>query len=168
MKRLVQWWAAHFLGIEFALAVTATVLFGVWLDEFGGYGAIAPYLDTRRGAIYGTVASILGALLGFAITGQSILMMAAPSDRLAIVRESTQDKTLWRVFTAAIRALALATLTALIALVVDRDTASAPLALVAAFGTTLLATLRLIRLIWVLEQVTELMSARGKAREGNE
>ncbi len=117
-------------------------------------------MEDRRGTIYGVLAGIFGSLLGFAIAAEAIVLSLSGSDKLSIVRNSKHYPTLWRVFRWTIRTLAVATVAALIALVLDRDKAPWMLWLYICAGFALLAAAQLARTIWVLEQVVSAVSAK--------
>ncbi|MGD8453844.1 MAG: hypothetical protein PVJ57_18675, partial [Phycisphaerae bacterium] len=106
-----------------------------------------------------SLSGIFGSLLGFAIAAEAIVLGLCGSDRLTIVRNSRHYSTLWRVFRWAIRSLALATVAALLALVLDRDKHPLMPFLYAAVFFSLLAGVQLARTIWVLEQVVRVVSA---------
>jgi hypothetical protein len=110
-------------------------------------------LQQNRPAIYQALASILGALLGFVITAISIVLAFAGMDRLELLRGSPHYGTLWSVFTQTTWILALATVCALAALILDRDAAPNRLALYLCLLTALLSAVRIARCVWVLEQL---------------
>ena len=166
MKRLRECWEAHFLLAEFALAVALSAGFAAWARFLGGDVQLEELLAGNRSEVYGTLASVFGALLGFTITAVSIVLGYAQSDRLTVVRESKHYPKLWAVFTAANKALALATLVALVGLVVDRDSTPAPVILYVMVFAVLLSSFRLLRCIWVLENVVKIITAPSKTRQG--
>jgi hypothetical protein len=168
MKRPFSWWSENFLWAEFWLAVTVTAAFIIWTFYCGGQEIIAEVIRGNRSAVYGALASVFGSLLGFAITAESIVLGLSGSERLQIIRQSKHYTTLWRVFTSAIRALGLATAVALIGLVIDRDNHPIWLCLVLTVFATVLAFLRLLRCIWVLENIVALVSASSQERKGGE
>ncbi|HEY7974694.1 MAG TPA: hypothetical protein VID72_05075, partial [Ktedonobacterales bacterium] len=143
MSAVSRWWKIHFLEAELGLALLLAAGFALWDLGLGGERAVNALLAGNRAAIYGTLASICGSLLGFTIAAISIILGYASSERLAIVRDSKHYATLWRVFVAAMRGLALATLVALAGLIVDRDAAPVPLVLCLCVGALMLAILRL-------------------------
>jgi hypothetical protein len=53
-------------------ALAAGGSFVVWERAFGGHTMVDGVLQGNRGSVYGALASILGALLGFVITVLSI------------------------------------------------------------------------------------------------
>lgn len=163
-----NWWSKHFLAVEFGLGLLLSAAFAVWVLWAGGDQVLNTELDTRRGTIYGALASIFGALLGFAITAQSILLALSDNERLEVVRESPHYETLWRVFTEAVRWLGIATFAAVVALIADRDAAPKIAALLFVATASVIASIRLVRLIWALENVVGLVSGPRKARRGDE
>jgi hypothetical protein len=119
-------------------------------------------LNGNRSSIFGTLASIFGSLLGFVLTITSIVLGFHASDKLQLLRDSAQYGTLWRVFISTNRALALATISALVALIVDKDGGLTPWFYLL-FFSTIYSSLRLMRSLWVLENILRLVTkiARG-------
>jgi len=156
IKQVQREYREHFLRIEAWLAILATCLFALWTENYGGWTTVEKTLAGNRGAVYGAFASLFGSLLGFVIAAVAIVLGYAESDRLKIVRESGHYGTLWRVFTAGMHALGFATITALGALILDRDNSRCHPALYACVWGVSLATARVIRSLWVLEQVIKI------------
>jgi hypothetical protein len=164
MTLLIRWWRVHFLLAELCLAVALATLFALWASRFGGAGVVATTLKGNRAAIYGALASIFGSLLGFTLAAVSIVLGYAAEGRLGLLRDSKHYATLWRVFVSSMRALAAASVAALVGLIVDRDAAPVPLILYVCVGTTALAIFRIARCLWVFEQVIELVTATSKSQ----
>lgn len=121
-------------------------------------------LAGNRPNIFGTAASIFGSLLGFVITVTSIVIGFHGSERLRIVRESVQYQTLWRVFSSTNWALATATCLSFLCLIFDKD--GKPSLIFYAFVLFfLLAIFRLLRSLWVLENVIRLITQETKAQQ---
>lgn len=156
MKLLPLWWRTHFLHVEFVLAIVCVLTFISWAQLCGGGIIIEETLKGNRGAVYGALASIFGSLLGFSITAVSIVLGFSTTERLAVVRESKHYPTLWKVFTATIRTLGFATVVALLGLILDRDSSPMKSVLYLTVFSTMLATFRLGRCVWVLENVITL------------
>jgi hypothetical protein len=155
---LLRLWKQHFLLVEWLIALLLTGGFYIWFERYGGAASIETVLKGNRATLYGTAASIFGSLLGFAITATSIVLGFSSSDRLAVLRGSAHYPTLWKTFSATIRALALATVIALVCLVWDRDNQPASWLTVVLFFSVLLAIFRIGRTIWVLEQIIALVT----------
>lgn len=153
-----SWWGRNFLVAEFGLSAAITVGFAIWAWGGGGWPDVDNTLKDNRTALYSVLASVFGALLGFVIATASIVLGFVGTDRLTVVRESRHYPTLWKAFTAAIRATGFATLVALVGLIVDRnDDPSRAMLTIAIFATTL-AVFRMARCIWILENVIRLVT----------
>lgn len=168
MKPLVRWWGVHFVGAELGVAVVLSVTFVVWAEFLGGRGTIDELLGDGHGLLYSTLASILGSLLGFAITATSIALGFSSSPRLAMVRQSEHYPTLWRVFSATIRGLGLATLLSLAGLVLDDEQGPNYLVRYCAFFGLVLSCLRICRAVWALQNVIAIVTDVPSARGGRE
>ena len=157
MMLLPGWWRKHFLHVEFALCSLITVAFMVWHGS-GGAVCLESFLKSNRAPIYGTLATIFGTLLGFIITAASIVLGFSGSGRMQVVRQSRHYPMLWKVFFSATRALGLATLVALVALIFDRDSNPISWLMFALFFCSMLVFFRVARAIWVLENVIKVVS----------
>ena len=155
---ICKWWRRNFLPAEFGAAIAATAIL-VYLVHWSRFATcVDSVIAVSRPLIYASLASVCGSLLGFNLTAASIVLASVNSNspRLRAVRESGHYETIWRVFIAAAKALAAATLLALVGLVINHDGAlGVPLswALVFAF---LLSCLRAFRVAWVLGNVIAL------------
>ena len=165
MRYLPRWWKRHFLQVEFAIAALITLLIIAWAEYFQGNLILEDALLGRRLEIYTTLAAIYGALLGFTITTESIVLGYATSDRLAIVREGKQHEQLWRVFMSAIRVLGFGTIIALLGLLVDSDSHPGWWFSYLTMFVTLLAAFRLMRCIWVLENIINIITSTPETEE---
>lgn len=155
-KRICTIYERHFLHFEFGIAVLLVIGFVFWTHRLNGWSSVDGLLAGNRAAVYGALASIFGSLLGFVLAAVAIVLGYADSERLTIIRRSQNWSTLWRVFTASMRSLGLATVAALVALVVDRDTAPVRIALLVCFFASALAILRVMRTLWVLEAIIKI------------
>ncbi|MGO4129219.1 hypothetical protein AB4Z01_32815 [Inquilinus sp. YAF38] len=158
MIRLPGFWRRHFLAVELVLALSLAAAFAFWYTASGGAVVTDAVLQGNRAAFYGTTASIFGSLLGFVITATSIVLGFSTSDRISVVRESAEYPKLWKIFSATIRTLALATIVALTCLLFDRDTSSSRWLVVFLAYAVLLSLLRIGRTIWALEQIIFLVT----------
>jgi hypothetical protein len=160
----MTYWRQHFLGVELALAVAFTLAFGMWTWLAHSEGLIDHILGGQRSAVYGTVATLDGALLGFVIATTAIVLGFAQSDQFNLLRNSAHYRTLWRTFTSTIRSLGLATAIAIAALLVDRDGHPNSLLMVLCAGTTVLAALRVARAVWALEGTIRVVTRQDPRR----
>jgi hypothetical protein len=146
------WWRRNFMPAELGVAIAAAVAFAVWSEALGGYSEITDTLQGNRAQLYAALASVWGALLGFAITAVSVVLGYSSSERLTLMRRSRHYPKMWKVFFSAIAALAIATAVALLGLLADRDTDPASAILYLNGFTTAFAAIRLYRVVWILEQ----------------
>lgn len=156
--RLPGFWRRHFMEVEALAAVLPNILLVIWLVFFDGMSAVNDLVSGNRANIYRTVASIAGTLLGFSIAVASLVLNFASSPRLAVVRRSRHYPELWKTFFQTTRFLGGLTVIALVCLIWDKD--DAPLSwLVIPFCLFLsLAIVRLVRVIWILEQIIGIVS----------
>jgi hypothetical protein len=154
-----SWWRKHFLFVELLIAIASTALLVVWSARWGGHEVLLNLVKGNRAAIYGALASLFGAQLGFAITAMSIVLGFTTSQRLALLRSTSHYRDLWAVFTSAIRVLGVTTVSALIGLIFDREAVQRPYIFVACIGLSTLCVLRIVRCLWVLERIVELLTA---------
>ncbi len=78
------------------MAVMIGVTAAYWIHYRNGAVVSDRLLAQNRAAVYGTLASIFGSLLGFVITAASIVLGFSGSESLAVVRGSKHYPTLWR------------------------------------------------------------------------
>lgn len=160
-------WEKEFLRYEFFLSVVATVALIVWSEWFGAKRPICNVLDDNRGNVYGTWASVLGALLGFAIATEAVVLSFIDRRRFNRLAESPRAyDQLWMIFMSCIRWLGIATATAMVALIWDRNSHPNIWALYAVLGTGIIASARIIRTVWILELVIKLLTKRPQRGEG--
>ena len=117
---------------------------------------IMSLLDQNRSVLYGTIASISGALLGFVITGISILFAMKESPALLLLKTSSHYKTVFIVFLSACRYLAINTVVSLFGLLIDKDSSPHIWFFFIVLWVSLISVFRLMRCIWVLEQMIKL------------
>lgn len=165
---LPSWWRSNFLSIELGIGIAGAAGLAVWGSFFDGDRIMEEVLSQNRGAIYGTIASLSGSMLGFVITTQAVILTFSSSGRLALLRESRHYPTLWHVFTSSIHALALATVLALLALFFDREWRPVSALQYAVGGSMVLTALRIIRTVWILEQVIILLTGSGQSRTSDD
>jgi hypothetical protein len=159
LKAIAAFWNRHFLLLEGLCGAAALGCFAAWARWFGGTATIINALNGNRGAIYSSLASIFGSLLGFVITAASIVITTAGSDRMALVRNSVHYKTLWRVFIQAMAVLAYATVASLVALITDRDASPNWISFYLCLAGAIFAALRMYRCLWVMIQIIHLFIA---------
>lgn len=165
MNPLRRAYGVYFLGIELFLAIAIAAVFS-YIHASTHFG---PHIDTllngNRQAIYATLASVFGALLGFVITALSIVLGYASDERMKRIRQSKHYATLWKIFISSTRWLALVTVVTITALVFDRDAHPRPWFLYVTVATTCIAIARVARVVWVIEQLVWMLVSRTAIAE---
>ena len=165
---LPGWWRKNFLFWELMAAVLASVAFSVWQLIFLDRSSLESILSENRGPIYGTLASISGALVGFVIAAFAVVLSFSSHPRLVLLQESPHYMTLWRVFTNAIWALVLATILTIVALIIDREDDPVEFIAYAVLGSFMLAALRMVRVVWILQVVVSVVTNAARQQSNND
>ncbi|WP_157800951.1 hypothetical protein [Bacillus solitudinis] len=147
---------AHFLGIELCVSFVIIGLTIFSLDKWGSYSLIQTNLNEIRDVFYGTLAALSGALLGFVITGLSVLLTSSSNEQIERLRKSKQYKVVFKVFFSTSKYLGILLLTSLICLVFDKDSNPMIWLTFACLWSLMIVTFRLLRCIWVLERIVQL------------
>jgi len=155
-----QWYEKNFLWWELLLSIIFALAFLAVMK----CGSIEPklieLLNDSRNPLYTSIASIAGAILGFVIAGFSIIYALLDHDELERVKESSHAKDIQKTYMSAIRALALTTFLAMLAILFDKD--SNPCVVMFylnIFGVTL-SSFRVWRCIWILENLVEIFTSK--------
>lgn len=160
--RMPEFWEKRFLAYELRACAAIVVLLGLWMLYGDGTSFVEAVLKQNRGAVYGTLASILGALLGFTITTVTIVIAFSTDRSMARLRASSQYPTMWRVLTSTMRWLGVATMATLGGLLLDRDAAPRPIVFLGITFFVLVAVARLCRTGWVLERLLQIIVEKQK------
>lgn len=157
------YWRRHFLGVEAALALVPALTLLVWFVLGDGRECVDGLMSGVRADIYRTTATISGTLLGFLIAVASLVLSFVSTERLTLLRTSEHYPAMWETFFQTTRVLGALTVTALVCLVFDKDGGSLPWLVVPFVLFLSLAFARLLRVIWILEQIIELVSRPSPA-----
>ena len=161
-------WERHFLVLESAVAVAISGAFGLWQATHDGGKWIDDLISGNRGAIYGALSAIFGALLGFAITAASITLGYGEDPRMTRVRQGNSYRQLGNVFRLVMPVLAIATLAALACLLADKDNSPNTIVRDVLVLGILLSATSLGRLIWVFDNVIRIVTRPSLARSGDD
>lgn len=114
-------WDEHFFVIDFLISLAVALGFFYWLEYHDGMQVVCPLLFENRAAIYGTLTSTFGSILGFVITSFSIIIGYLSSPRFDFFKRTRHVDTLSALWLQTISVLGLSTIFSLIGLVLDRD-----------------------------------------------
>jgi len=160
MSLLPKCWQRNFLLFEAVAALLISMAFAVWFYRFDGATCVNTILDGNRAPVYGAMASIFGSLLGFVITATSVVLGFSVSERLNVLRESTQYPKLWKTFSSTIWILGITTLVSLLCLLIDKDKAPVQFFIPIIFAFTIFSIFRISRTIWALEHIIMLVTKK--------
>lgn len=124
----------------------------------------APMIDAQiegnRTNVYKTSATIAGSLLGFSLTISTLVLGHWSSPRLKPLRQHRQrSHELWTTLHQTTWFLALLTITAIVAMVLDGDRVPCKPATLIFLLVCALALVRLCRAIWIIQEVTRIIAA---------
>ncbi len=156
--KIRKYWEANFLVAEFVLAVALALLFYLWSEYINKNMFLLQFFTGNRESIYAALVALFGSLLGFSITAVSIVLGYANSEKLEIVRMSSHYMDLWNAFKSAIAVLAFATMTTLVGLIFDRDSAPMDAILYVNVFASILSFFRIARCIWVLNYIIAIVT----------
>jgi len=161
MKRLIGFWKIHFLGCEFFLATSVSIISFMYLWKWDGVLKILSFIGNNRGLYASSAVSLFGALLGFSITATSIILGFSASERLAVLKESKHYPQIWRTLISTVKAFLFVTIVSIWLLVCEY---SIPFVLSLQYSVFLLGILlsafRLFRTIWILEMIIKIVTKK--------
>lgn len=157
------YWRRHFLGVEAVLAVAPALVLVAWFVFGAGRECVDGLMSDVRADVYRTTATISGTLLGFLIAVASLVMSFVSTERLTLLRTSKHYPAMWETFFQTTRVLGALTVTSLVCLVFDKDGGSLPWLVVPFVLFFSLSLARLLRVIWILEQIIGIVSRPSSA-----
>lgn len=158
----MKWWKENFLIAEFFLSIAViTITFGLILT-FDFQLSLASMVSDIRQQLYGTIASVSGSLLGFVITGMSILLTMGETESIKRLKMSKHYPQIFKVYLSSGKFLALSTVLSIMALIVDTNGAPKLWCLTIVGWAVLISVFRLLRCIWVLENMIGLATKKNQ------
>lgn len=142
------------ISIIFTIGIIALVHF-LWSQE-----SLKSWVITNTDTIYPLIATIGGTLLGFVITGVSIILAFSESEKLRLLKRSKQYKTIFTIYFSTIKYLAITTIIAIIGLVVNDDFSVFIFYLL--LWSVTISALRIWRCLWVLQSIVEIIHKNNR------
>lgn len=164
----MKFWKLNFHWLEPLIVACIAAAVATWLERSGRGWQVECLLRGNRAPIYGALASVFGALLGFVLTAVSIILGFSALPQLALVRESKHYPTLYKAFILTTWVLGAACLSAILALIGDRDDRQWHLGFYAAAVTGLAASVCVVRSVWLLEQIVLIASRPPAPKPGGD
>lgn len=160
MKRLWlllrKFYRTHFLGVELFITLSLIIIGVILTSKSIGFEVVENSLHGSRSTLYGSLASIAGAMLGFVITGLSILLTTNTNARMERLKKSKHYKTVFIIFFSTSKYLGLLLIASLISLIFDKDSKPMIPLTIISFSLSLIVGVRLLRCIWVLEKIVKI------------
>ncbi len=151
-----KFYRSHFLGLEFCFSLILIILVVFVSFRYVGIENLQTNLNGTRGTLYGTLAALAGAMLGFVITGLSVLLTTNSTEQIGMLKKSKHYKTIFKIFFSTSKYLGLLLIISLISLVFDKDDKPIMVLTTVTVWLSILVGLRLLRCIWVLEKIVSL------------
>lgn len=145
----------NFLIAEFLLSIVIT-LFGILLiTSVLTSETIQNWISLNKKDIYPLIATIAGTLLGFIITGVSIILAFSESEKLRLLKKSKQYTTIYEIYFSTIKFLALSTAIPIFGIIVNDKWADYVLYIL--IWSIIISSLRIWRCVWALENIIKLI-----------
>lgn len=161
MSNIEKFYKRHFLLAELLLSIIFTILVLIIIQQLWSPEALEKWINTNKEDIYPLVATIGGTLLGFVITGVSIILAFSESEKLRLLKRSKQYKTIFTIYFSAIKYLAITTVVAVIGIAINDNLAILMFYLL--LWSVVISSLRIWRCIWILESIVKIISKSEKA-----
>lgn len=148
----------HFLWWEFAFSlILITGLISYFKLSSLEY-IIYDMLNGARAPFYSAVAAVAGTLLGFSLTGVSILLTLTGVEEAALLRRSEHYPKIYSVYTSSIAFLAISTLAGIAGIVFDKDAFPNLGVFYFVLWSFIISSLRVWRCLWVLENIIAIVT----------
>lgn len=155
--KILLYYKRNFLNVQLVIGTVSIFLILLVLTYLIPSTTINNWVLSIKENLYPVIASVSGALLGFVITGVSVIIVFTESDKLKLLRKTDTYKDVFKVYFRAIYYLALTTGISAIGIVIPKfDTFCFYLLL----WSLLISTLGLYNCIWVLENLVEVLTKK--------
>lgn len=155
MASIVDTYHKYFLEVEFLISGVICLLSILLMNYVWSSQAINKWIFSNKDEIYPLVATIAGTLLGFVITGVSILIAFSESERLKLLKQASQFKTIFTIYFSTMKFLAMTTIVAVSGIVID-DRWAIPIFYLLLWSI-IVSSLRIWRCFWILENIAKII-----------
>ncbi len=160
LKKRKENYRRHFLGSEFIISIVAVVVVFIIFKKFL-HPELLQLLDDACPGLYTAIAAIAGSMLGFVLTGISILLAFSSSEKLAELKQARHYKEIYTVYISAIKYLAVTTIFGLLALILHNSKNPQWLILLVFYcnlWAVVISGLRIWRCVWVLKHIIRIVT----------
>jgi len=152
---MCEWYDNNFLVIEFYLSVIIWIIVIVFLIFISPLNWDENFINFLINPVFPIIATISVTLLGFIITGVSILITFPNSDNIQLLKKSKSYGTLFDIFISTMKVLALTAILALIG-IFSRNIILQIIFFLLILGI-FISVLRTYRCLWALENMIDVI-----------
>lgn len=160
MVGMIKKYKRHFLFADLIFSIVISILIIYFINSRWSYDVINIWIFTNKGDLYPLLATIGGTLLGFVITGVSIIIAFSESEKLRLLKHSNQYQTIFDIYFSTIKYLAITTGVTIFGLITSDKWAVIILYLI--IWSTTISLFRIWKCVWVLESIVEIILNNGK------
>lgn len=154
LRTKTHWWDDHYRAVDTGVSVACGV--GTWWLCQKYDCTVSSMLSGDRSALYGTIATIFGALVGFVITSYSIIIGFMSNERMQVLRGTPAVEGIFGVYLWGAVWVGIATIAPIVGLVCDRDPAKTkPWMCALILGTTVAGVGALVRCLRILSSASK-------------
>jgi len=154
---LILFYKRHFMNVELLIVFIIAILILYLLFILLSPNGFDSWIISIKGSLYPVIATVSGALLGFVITGVSVIIAFSESDKLRLLRKPSTKKTfksLFDVYFRTIYYLAATTIISIFGIVIHQYSTFLFCILVI---SSFISLQGLYRCIWVLENLVQII-----------
>lgn len=152
---LILFYKRHFMDVELVIVIIIAIFVLYLLPSILAPTTIDQWVSSIKTNLYPVVATISGALLGFVITGVSVIIAFSESDKLRLLKKAKKtSKSLFDVYFRTIYYLAATTIIAILGIVIDQHSTLWFFLLVL---LSFISLQGLYRCVWILENLVQII-----------
>jgi len=155
MKKIILFFKNHFLLTDTLLIIFAFYTAFVILQK-AGKQEFLKFIFDNKGQLYPLFFSAGITLLGFSMTGISIILIFLNDERLSLLRESGHFKSILGIYINAILIVAAFTISSFLGLILKGDSILEKLSFIVEIIIFIMAT-RIWRCIWIIEEISKIL-----------
>jgi len=157
---VVAYYQKKFLCIELVLSIIAAVIIIIlFVKGFPSIWTDCKFIALLINPVFPVIATICVTLLGFIMTGVSVLISFTESGKMSLLKESVHYKTLFEIFFSAIKYLAITAVFAIFG--IFSNGLITQIVFYFTMWGVIISSLRTYRCIWALEQIIKIIGVRS-------
>ncbi|WP_406657526.1 hypothetical protein V7O62_02930 [Methanolobus sp. ZRKC2] len=154
MRKFKDIYEENFMHYELIISIILSIAIIQFVFPIIFPEGVDSWLEVNKNNVYSLLASIAGTLLGFVITGVSVIIAFSESEKLKMLKKSKHYRTIFVVYFSTIKYLALTTAISIIWIFTN-------FLIVVSFylltWSAIISSLRIGRCIWILEEIVEIV-----------